>query len=274
MRSFFTFSPSDTAIKIKLAISYAPHILQNHIKVRPYNGFLYVLNGAYTYTYEGGSFTAHAGDLIYLPARSVPYKYSIRSCGDKLEQTMQIEFELRRVSEEQSLSFGTHPVLIHLSDSNSVRYAMKAAISAHAKGTEASAILAVSELFRILALCTEQNAGQKNDAATKTVKPAIDYLEAHYTQPISSAELAALCHVSESQLRRAFLAATGMSPMAYKRHLLHMSAKNLLRVGEFKIGEVAEMLGFYDIYAFSHFFTHAEGIPPSEFCRLFQSSSQ
>ena len=268
MPTRFSFSPADTALKIKLAISYVPHILQNHINVRPYNGFLYVLNGAYTYTYEGGSFTASAGDLIYLPARSIPYDYSIQSVGEEPEQTMQIEFELRQVSGEQSLTFGTHPVRLHLSNSGAIKYAMKAAISAHAKGTDASSILAASELYRILALCAEQESKSGRKTAAQTIAPAVSYLEEHYNEQVSSAYLASLCRISESQLRRAFRYATGTSPAAYRHHLLHMNARNLLRVGEFKIGEVAEMLGFYNVYAFSHFFTKAEGVSPREFCRL------
>ena len=270
MPSLSSFSPSDTAVKIKMAISYVPHILQNHIKVRQYNGFLYVLNGDYTYIYEGGSFTASAGDLIYLPARSIPYDYFIRSTDEALEQTMQIEFELKKVSEDLSVSFGTHPVLLRMTNSSAVKYAMKAAISAHAKGTNASSTLAVSELLRIIALCAEQETRNGKRTAAQTIAPAVSYLEEHCCEQVSAAYLASLCRVSESQLRRAFRDATGMSPTAYRHHLLHMSARNLLRVGEFKIGEVAEMLGFYDIYAFSHFFTKCEGISPREFCRLSQ----
>ena len=66
----------------------------------------------------------------------------------------------------------------------------------------------------------------------------------------------------------------GYATMSYKKHLLHTAARSLLRVSEFRVGEVAEMLGFYDIYAFSHFFTENEGISPSEYRRRAQKSNQ
>ena len=39
-------------------------------------------------------------------------------------------------------------------------------------------------------------------------------------------------------------------------------AKRLLKIDEFNVSEIAEMLGYYDIYAFSHFFTKYEGVSP------------
>ena len=48
MNCLFSFDPSKTLLKIRLAMSYMPRTLENHITYRPYNGFLFVLRGAYT----------------------------------------------------------------------------------------------------------------------------------------------------------------------------------------------------------------------------------
>ena len=52
---------------------------------------------------------------------------------------------------------------------------------------------------------------------------------------------------------------------AYQGEMLLKSAKNLLSLGEFSIGEISDMLGFYDIYAFSHFFYKKAGCSPKKY---------
>lgn len=273
MNSLFALEPSETLLKIRLAMAYTPRNLENHITVRPYNGFLYILKGTYTYSFREESFTARTGDLIYLPAESIPYSYSIGGEENAPAQTLQIEFELTDAKSRKPLSFSTHPFLVSPIDSHSVKYAMKAVISAHTNNAPSSRFIAEAELWRVFALCTEGGREESEDAAKKATAPALQYLEEHYADAVTSTELAALCHLSESQLRRVFKSTVGMSPMAYKKHLLHAAARNLLRVGEFRVGEVAQMLGFCDIYAFSHFFTEVEGVSPREYCRLVKSLS-
>ena len=274
MNCLFSFDPSKSLLKIRLAMSYAPRTLENHITYRPYNGFLFVLRGAYTYSSMGESFTARAGELIYLPAGSVPYSYSIVGEDNEPAQTLQIEFALTDAESNSPLSFSDRPILVSPIDKSSVKYAMKSVIAAHSSNKPSARFLAASELFRIFTLCSEDALGQTGKNAERTVALALRYLEEHYTEPITAAELAELCHLSQSQLRRVFKESVGMSPMAYKKHLLHAAARNLLRVGEFRVGEVAEMLGFCDIYAFSHFFAENEGVSPGEYRRLAQKNNQ
>ena len=77
--------------------------------------------------------------------------------------------------------------------------------------------------------------------------------------------LAKLCSLSGSQLRRCFKSAIGKSPKAYQNELVFNAAKSLLNLGEFTVSEISEMLGFYDLYAFSHFFSKHSGKSPRKF---------
>lgn len=43
------------------------------------------------------------------------------------------------------------------------------------------------------------------------------------------------------------------------------AASNLLESGELRISEIAEILGFSDIYSFSHWFHRMTGVSPSGF---------
>ena len=269
MNTLFDIDPSEMILKIRLAWAYTPRILDNHINSRPCSSFLYVLNGTYAYSYSSGGFIANAGNLVYLPAGSIPYSYKISNETDSLVQCLQIVFDLLDVKSNSPLSFSPHPMIVPLTGTDTVKYAIKATIAAFAKSDSASQLIAHSELLRVFAMCNRN--GRKvtnaNNNVAKTIAPAIEYLEENYNKNISAKELAQLCQVSESQLRRCFQSAIGKSPMEYRRELIYNAACNLLQLREFKVGEIAEILGFNDIYAFSHFFSNKEGISPLEYCR-------
>ena len=73
----FDFDSSRVTVNICLATLYSPKVLKASIKKRPYNAILYVANGRYDYTFEGGAFTARGGEAFYLPANYAPYEYTI-----------------------------------------------------------------------------------------------------------------------------------------------------------------------------------------------------
>ena len=141
---------------------------------------------------------------------------------------------------------------------------MKSLISLYSSKNYFEMHLAYSELLRIISYVSTASLPEKN-SARKSILPAVKYIEENYASKISTDKLAKLCSLSESQLRRCFKSATGTSPKAYQNELIFNSAKNLLKLREFTVSEVAEMLGFYDLYAFSHFFSKHSGISPRKF---------
>ena len=92
-----------------------------------------------------------------------------------------------------------------------------------------------------------------------------EYIYIHYNESQTVGELAALCHLSESQLRRRFVAEYGVTPIAYRSALrCRVGAELLLRTG-LTVAEIAERVGYgsgADLYrAFSEKF----GVSPSEY---------
>ena len=256
-------------LKIRLAVTYEPAILNNCILERRYNGFLYVLNGAYNYKFEDAeketAITVSKDNLIYLPAGSVPYSYTVVGSDGCPAESMQLEFEICNSKNGMPISFSRTPTPIssHLS---AIKESMLTIVDLYASSYRSEQLKAYSELVQILSLiCTERS--EKKSSAYKSVLPAIKHIEKNYATKISSAELAEICSMSESQLRRCFKSALEISPKAYQNSLLMKSAKSLLSLGEFSIGEIAERLGFYDIYAFSHFFSKKAGCSPSDFVK-------
>lgn len=265
----FDFDPSEVNIKIHLAMSYAPRILSANISVRKYNGFLYVVVGRYHYTFCGGSCSAGAGDMVYLPANSIPYHYEVSDEKSEGLQAIQVEFELIDTKSRERMSFAQNPVLVDITESKTLQNAMKSVVSAYTSTNLSSKFIGISELLFIISLCTQNQDKDPVAAAKRAIAPAVGFIEEHYAEKVKGEDLALLCKMSQSQLRREFNAAYGMPPMAYKRSVVLKLAKNLLRTGEFTISEISEALGFHDIYEFSHFFSKESGVSPREYYKKY-----
>lgn len=262
MSIYFDFSPSETIVNIRLALTYHPKITANKIEERRYNAFLYVLAGSYRYTFSGKEFTAEKNSLIYIPANSVPYKYYIEG-RDEFAKSMQIEFELTDLKTRMPLSFSDEPILISNAPIYYIRKDMEALIKCYSTHPPLEVHSAYSHLYSLFSHISEDSRAESR--AHLSVLPAIRAIGNDISTKMSSAELAALCSLSESQFRRNFKEATSRTPSEYRKELLLNTAKELLTLENFRIGEIAELLGFYDIYAFSHFFTSEVGLSPTKY---------
>jgi AraC-like DNA-binding protein len=101
--------------------------------------------------------------------------------------------------------------------------------------------------------------------ARLSVRNAIDYLEAHFDQPVKLDELSRLTHMSKRSFIRAFQAATGTTPIAYLGNLrLARAAAMLRRHGE-NVTSVAYKVGFNDSNYFARQFHGMFGVSPSEY---------
>lgn len=97
------------------------------------------------------------------------------------------------------------------------------------------------------------------------IEPALKLIHDIDPESLSTAELAAACHYSESQFNRIFRAIMGSSPRRYVlRHRLEM-AKDLLARTDLPLSHVAARTGFYDASDFGKRFREQEGITPRKY---------
>lgn len=95
------------------------------------------------------------------------------------------------------------------------------------------------------------------------LSPALNYINQNYDKTITNEHLAELCDLSTTHFRRLFKEQLGISPMQYRENIrLHWATK-LLGSQMFTISEVAEQLGYSDIYHFSKVIKRHTGNPPS-----------
>ena len=97
------------------------------------------------------------------------------------------------------------------------------------------------------------------------ISPAIEYIAKNYNKNIKNDVLANLCNLSTVYFRKLFSETMGISPIAYVHELRIKKAKEMLKSDYSSITDIAESLGYLNIYDFSRTFKKHTGITPSKY---------
>ena len=97
------------------------------------------------------------------------------------------------------------------------------------------------------------------------IQQGITYLENNFASDFSIDILAEMCALSPGHFRKLFSACKGTTPADYRNRLRIQRASQLLRSGNYTVGEVAELVGVHDLKYFGKLFTRYTGMTPSEF---------
>ncbi|MBQ8510443.1 MAG: helix-turn-helix transcriptional regulator [Clostridia bacterium] len=132
-----------------------------------------------------------------------------------------------------------------------------------------------SILYQIFAeLEQESTRSYINSKVSAPIHAAQNYLESHYNDPaLNTATLAEIAGLSQSYFRKLFLQIYRMSPGQYIQMIRMEKAKDLLGMGGYNVGEVAELVGYANIFYFSNAFKKAVGTSPSEYAARLQMPS-
>jgi AraC-like DNA-binding protein len=137
-----------------------------------------------------------------------------------------------------------------------------------AKHDSPAAVFLETEIAKeIYFLCKEREEEKTRASVVHEESDLILRARAHIDEKLSSpldvADLAAHCHTSESTLVRAFRRELGQTPMGYTRERRLDRALLLLQSGRYRVGEVAERVGYTNFAAFTSAFHKRFGAPPS-----------
>lgn len=97
----------------------------------------------------------------------------------------------------------------------------------------------------------------------------LDWLHAHYHEPLRLAPLRRIAHLTDSQLQRVFKRSTRMSISQYVTQLRIGRACQMLIQTDLPISRIAADCGFSDAAHFARQFRAAKGLPPSHFRHRF-----
>lgn len=230
-----------------------------------------ILSGEGQIICDGSFYTAAAGDVIFIPPN---VKHYSRSTSQKIPCYAKFVYLSAELIEDM---YGCDrvpsckiPALIRGSEYPEATALLKGIFEA----CESSiALKEKSVAFRIAAFLaespkwfeeTERIKQPVESRKSREMRAVSEYLSLHYSEKTTSAELAALCHLSESQFRRNFLNVFGCSPTAYRNRVRLTVGRELLLHSEMPIYEISEQLGFSSASDFCRSFKKEFGISPSK----------
>lgn len=133
------------------------------------------------------------------------------------------------------------------------------------KGHEREAQEAINELEIFLLTLSEKGGGvhvATGTAGMRNYRHALAVLEENLTKPLNTAQLAQLCNMSPSLLKKTFSHYAGVGVMEYFRTRKINASIPLLRTGN-SVQDVAAKFGFADAGYFSTVFRRVTGHTPS-----------
>ena len=122
----------------------------------------------------------------------------------------------------------------------------------------------VSIIYQLMATVCQKQKSRTTRKKFSCIRKGIDLLE--QDSDLSITEIAAECGVSECYFRRLFQEYSGESPINFRqKHRIEKAKQLLLSDEHYTVGEIAEELGFSDIYHFSKTFKKLCGMSPNKF---------
>ena len=98
-----------------------------------------------------------------------------------------------------------------------------------------------------------------------SMKDVLEYINISYNKSLSNEFLASKTNYGVSHFRKLFTEIVGISPLQYVNKVRMEKAKELLYSDINKISEVAELVGFDNVYYFSNAFKKYYGISPIKY---------
>lgn len=109
---------------------------------------------------------------------------------------------------------------------------------------------------------TQKQPSEKALRDGERTKAMLQYIQAHYSEEITLAQIAESASICESECLRCFRSVIGHSPMQYVKQLRIQRAAELLRTTDWKISDIGMQCGFQEMSYFAKSFREAKGVTP------------
>lgn len=259
---------TDTALSIKSILNVHKGRIPPSSPVcasRHSDCFVYVLSGFADYTFKKKTYTASAGDIIYLAHKSA---YSINVTDDNytfifidfyFESDKKIVFENEIYkSKVVSLLKSNFEKFFHL----------------WTKGDFSDKVYCKSLIYKIYSqiikssLCDYVSSHRRHQ-----IEGIAQYIAENLADSsLSVSKLSQMCDISEVHFRRIFSHIYRTSPLKYINSVRLNKAKELLLSDSFSIYEISLMCGFENHHYFSKIFKEETNMTPSKFRNYYKSN--
>ena len=113
----------------------------------------------------------------------------------------------------------------------------------------------------------ERKVSEKAMRDGERVKVMLQYIQEHYSEEISLAQIADSAHICESECLRCFRSVIGHSPIQYVKQVRIQQAAKLLLSTNQRISDIGQQCGFQEMSYFAKTFRELKGCAPGAFRR-------
>lgn len=227
------------------------------------HAFIYTDEGTEVYHFKDKTVYAVPHSILYIPKGE---QYTIDLIG---EQSIAHVFDFEAAFDEP-----LRPFLIKFSKSNEVKALFQDSEKVWKRQQVGYAALCNANLYKVIHWLIKQECSYLNTHNFSVIAEAVDYLHKHYLENNFKIEtLYEIADISPKHFENLFYKQFKTTPKKYTIALKMEQAKELLLSEKLSIGDVAEQLGYCDVYHFSKAFKSKIGLTPGEFRRRTQSVS-
>ncbi len=216
----------------------------------------YVLSGRGTVHLDGRAFYPEGGDTYFLAAGHDHLYYS--DAAEPWEKIW-LNFSGPLAAALTSVyGVGERCCFPGLYTGDLLRSVLRVAAEHREKQTLAVTLL-LHEIFFRMGNASAVPPGNPTAAALR------DFMDLHYTEPLTMTDLSEAVGKSASQCSRLFRRAYGLPPYRYLLDRRIALARSLLESTRIPVGEIARRLSFCDEYYFSNLFKEKVGVSPAAY---------
>ena len=217
---------------------------------REWHGFVLIISGEGSFFGPRGEERISGGDLILL-GRGCRYGIRLANGSEYITSAFDVFIENTAATEP-------FPAIVKADEITVDR--MLEVERLFCAGDRVECRLLLTEIYSAVLSGLEER-GESGGHAER----AASIIGRRFRDSISIPEIARECNVSESYLRSSFRARFGVSMSAYRERLRIREAENLLRSGFFSVKEIAERLGYCDVFHFTKAFSRGVGETPAAY---------
>ena len=209
--------------------------------------------GETTYLSEGKRYLSDLNHVVILP-KGCSYEWHCTKTG----HFTTIEFESELTAKE--------PLTFFVKNGEHILKMFKALEHSRNLKKPLMELESIREVYTILlALAKSEQEQYLPTEKQKKILPALEYISTHYHERITNDDLAALTGLSTVYFRKLFTGVMGVSPIVYVQRVRIEKAKEMLQSDYGTLSDVAQSLGYLNLYDFSRDFKKHTGVSPSRY---------
>ena len=223
------------------------------VKNRPYCALTLKLRGHTIYTQNGQKHISDSSHMIFVPA-GADYSFTNEEPGE----CIQVEF----TADPKDMNIVSTPIS-NSAELQTMLEKIERSFTFKKPGFHAYCL---SGLYRLIYSMSTQSQGYIGNIKKQRLQPGLEYLEHHYQDlNLNVAQMAEASDVSEVYFRKLFTEVYGIPPKKYLNLIRMSKAKELLLTKEISVQQVAEEVGFHDVYSFCKSFRKAHDCTPTQY---------